>query len=59
MVSGIKEVVKGCCEVSAPILRLKLPQGAGGNHFLSVHQAAGEGGAGEASGCEVERHFKK
>lgn len=59
MVSGVKEAVKGGYEVSASILRLKSPRGAGGNCFLSVQRAAGEGGAGEASGCEVERHFKK
>jgi hypothetical protein len=54
MISGVKEVVKGGCEVSASILRFKSPRGGGGNHFLSVQQAAGEGGAGEAAGCEVE-----
>lgn len=59
MVSGVKEAVKGGCEVTASILRLKLPPRSWRNHFLSMQQAVGEGGAWEASGCEVERHFKK
>lgn len=53
MVSGVKEVVKGGCEVSVSILRAR------GNHFPGVQRAAGGGGAGEMSGCEGERHFEK
>lgn len=59
MVSGVKDAVKGGCEVSASILRLKSPRELEETAFLSVQRAAGEGGAGEASGCEVESHFKK
>lgn len=54
MISGVKEVVKGGCEVFVFIFRFKLFRGGGGNYFLSVQQVAGEGGVGEAVGCEVE-----